>query len=252
LNDAILNENNRNKRKTYDDSVFDLSKIDQGRCNGFKIENFDNDSLYSNFPFQLLNSKFNSRDLGIVLESTSFHSLSCYSNNYLCPSNLSANKECSNLAFNNDFNKISNRMREVASHTNYKYLNYNQLIDVIQYYVELNNNSKLNQLNNQRTILALRNKITLFKRFVFLLQMNEVPRIHVLIKNCINRGCGVNGILEKFKLAANLVYKPKQWSQTEKDLGLLILRVGGPSLLKPFTNLNMLPTSSYLYKVNNF
>jgi hypothetical protein len=79
--------------------------------------------------------------------------------------------------------------------------------------------------------------------------MNKITKLNTLISVCLNRGTGVNGILEKLKEAANGVYKPKQWDQTDKDLGILVMNIGGPSLIKAFSSLNMLPSSSYMYKV---
>ena len=41
MNNELNNQINPHKRNRYDDSVFDLSKIDQSKCGGYAIENFD-------------------------------------------------------------------------------------------------------------------------------------------------------------------------------------------------------------------
>ena len=58
------------------------------------------------------------------------------------------------------------------------------------------------------------------------------------------------GMIRIFTAAANKVFEPKQWTQDDKDLAILLLRVGGPALLYAFNKENRLPCSSYIYKVN--
>ena len=140
-------------------------------------------------------------------------------------------------------------MNESKKHTNYSLLGHNQLVDTIKHYVQLNNLARLHELNNRRTILALRNKITLYKRFVLLISMNDIARLHTLVKVCLNRNCGINGIIEKIKAASDAVYRPKQWTKDDRDLGSLVMNIGGPALVKSFNHLNLLPSASYMYKV---
>jgi hypothetical protein len=245
MNNELNNHINPHKRKTYDDSVFDLSKIDQSKCGGYAIEKFDDMKFYSNFPFQIF-SESNMR-LNFVLESNKLHSISCSKNNYLCPLGESSNKECANLKHDSTLQGIIERMSNVKKHTNYQYMNFSQLVDTINHYVKLVNKSKLENLNNNRTILALRNKITLFKRFVLLISMNDIPRLSFLIKICLSRNCSINVIIEKMKAAIDGTYAPKQWDESDKDLGILVMNIGGPALLSAFKG--RLPSTSYMYKV---
>ena len=138
-------------------------------------------------------------------------------------------------------------MSNVKKHTNDQYMNFSQLIDTINHYVKSVTKSKLENLNNNRTILALRNKITLYKRFVLLISFNDIPRLSFLIKICLSRNSSINVIIEKIKAAADGIYAPKQSDESEKDLGMLVLNIGGPSLLSPFKG--RLPSASYMYKV---
>ena len=63
--------NHQTKRKTYDDSMFDLSKLDQSKCQGFTIVNFENEKMFENFPFQLLCSPI--YNLKFVFENSKLH-----------------------------------------------------------------------------------------------------------------------------------------------------------------------------------
>jgi len=239
--------NHQTKRKTYDDSMFDLSKIDQSKCQGFSIENFENEKMYENFPFQLLCSPI--YNLKFVFENSKLHANSCFKNNYLCPLGQDANKECSDLKYDTDLNKIIMRMPEVKKHTNYEFMNHRQAVETIRHYAHLNQESHLHELNNRRTIISLRNKISLYQRFTVLLSNNDIPRVHVLLNTCLKRNCGISGIIEKLKAAIEGHYKSKKWDQDEFDIGILVMNIAGPSLLKCFSNRNQLPSSAMMYKV---
>ena len=83
MNDELVTEINPHKRKTYDDSEFNLSKIDQSMCGGYLIDNFDDMKFYTNFPFQIFSDS--SMRLNFVIESNRLHSISCSKNNYSFP-----------------------------------------------------------------------------------------------------------------------------------------------------------------------
>ena len=215
-------------------------------CGGYIIENFEDLKFYSHFPFQIFSE--NSLQVNFVIESNKLHSISCSKNNYLCSLGVTANKACENLKHDSTLQAIIERMSNVKKHTNYQYMNFSQLIDTINHYVKLVTKSKLENLNNNRTILALRNKITLYKRFVLLISVNDIPRLSFLIiKICLSRNSSINVIIEKIKAAADGIYAPKQWDESEKDLGILVMNIGGPSLLSAFKG--RLPSASYMYKV---
>jgi hypothetical protein len=151
MNNDLITEINPHKRKTYDDSEFDLSKIDQSMCGGYLIDNFDDMKFYTNFPFQIFSDS--SMRLNFVIESNRLHSISCSKNNYLCALGASSNKECANLKHDTTLQSIIERMSNIKKHTKYQFINFSQLVDTINYYVKLVNKSKLENLNNNRTIL---------------------------------------------------------------------------------------------------
>jgi hypothetical protein len=51
-------------------------------------------------------------------------------------------------------------------------------------------------------------------------------------------------MIERLNLAIQGCYKNKNFSEKEKDLGILVLRIGGPKLLTAFNKVNMLPSHS--------
>lgn len=65
----------------------------------------------------------------------------------------------------------------------------------------------------------------------------------------MKEGRSTKAIINKINLATSNLYKPKQSNENDLDLAILVLRVGGPSLLHVFSTMNRLPTSSYIRKV---
>ena len=58
-------------------------------------------------------------------------------------------------------------------------------------------------------------------------------------------------ICDKIKQAIDGCFKNKAFSEKEKDLGILVLRIGGPRLLWTFDKLNMLPSKSLVSRMLN-
>ena len=77
-------------------------------------------------------------------------------------------------------------MHNIEKCTNHIFMNYCQLKEVIDKFSLSENNLKLEMLNQNREIISLRNKITLYKRFKTLLTQDDIPRVHQLIKVCVN------------------------------------------------------------------
>lgn len=55
--------------------------------------------------------------------------------------------------------------------------------------------------------------------------------------------------METLKSAALRTYKPKQYSEKEKDLATLVLRIGGPRLVDACAQMGIVPSKSLIYKV---
>ena len=88
-------------------------------------------------------------------------------------------------------------------------------------------------------------------RFLNLISQENVHRLNQLFKVCFRSKSGIRGIINKFQLAAAHLYKPKGWTDNDVDLATLVLRLGGPSLLYTFNEENILPSSSFTYKVKH-
>ena len=59
----------------------------------------------------------------------------------------------------------------------------------------------------------------MYKRFNVLLATQDVQRLQQLMKVCLKNGSGIKTILEKFCLAANDMYRPKEFTNDDIALG---------------------------------
>lgn len=145
----------------------------------------------------------------------------CCDNNYvIIESDIasSVNKECLNLKYNVKFNKILSRIESTSKYTNHQYMSYSQLVDKISNYVIKLDEMRLNSLHKDFLIISFRNKISLYKRFNNLLANSDVERIRELMTICLNNQMGIRGIINKFLMAANDLYRLKQWNKEAIDL----------------------------------
>lgn len=245
LNNARISSVKRKKMDSTQQSEITIIKTIT-KCSGYEW----NKLIYTNFPFQM----FELYDLPFVVENGKLHGLNCSRNNYTYVENKesnSINMECFNLKYNSALSKITDRAVNISKYANHDYMNFNQFVHKIELYKTRINDYHLKCLHQDFIIIAYRNKMSLYKRFISLLATKDVNRVRDLIKVCLNNGSGIQGMIRKFNEAANDLYKPKAFTENETDLALLVLRLGGPSLLHVFSKQNKLPTASYIYKVSN-
>ena len=105
-----------------------------------------------------------------------------------------------------------------------------------------------------RANVVLKNSNSALNKLITLISVNDVPRIHTFFKSCLNRGIGINSIIENFQEALNKVSKTKSYTQKELDIGLLCLRIGGPRLTSILNRVGFIPSESTIhraFKINN-
>ena len=146
---------------------------------------------------------------------------------------------------------VSKRSIEAASHTPYKYLTFNQLIALLEHKNATINEFRLASLNLKKNYLCLLNKANDYKRMMRLIASSDTPRLNSLLNTFMRQGHGMGTICDKIKQAIDGCFKNKAFSEKEKDLGILVLRIGGPRLLWTFNKLNMLPSKSLVSRMLN-
>jgi hypothetical protein len=128
-------------------------------------------------------------------------------------------------------------------------LSHKQAVEKLNKKSEQINDLRLEMLNLKRNYLCQHNKTSLYKKMLILISQKDIPRLNTLLSDCLSMGNGINAILEKVKLAIEGAYKVKSYSDRERDMGVLVYRIGGPRLLYTFNQLNLLPSSSTIKRM---
>ena len=98
----------------------------------------------------------------------------------------------------------------------------------------------LDALNVTRKIVRLEKSLSDHKRLLQAISDSELPRVHRIIRVGLDRGVSVTALHQQVSKAAKSFVFTKA-GQTEKDLALLTLRLGGPFLLHAHNKARHLP-----------
>ena len=101
-------------------------------------------------------------------------------------------------------------------------------------------------LNLSRQHGLLLSKLDDHKRLVMAVAENEVPRIHQLLRQALKEGAGVSKILAKLEDGLCGVYHARGYSADDRDIALLVLRLGGRKLLYAMSQHISIPSIRYL------
>jgi len=113
---------------------------------------------------------------------------------------------------------------------------------LIKYKTDQIENHRLGIFNLSKKCIVLNNKNTDYKRMVALIAKNDISRLDVLFTNCIKRGKSTRAICETLSRAIDGSYHHKRFSEKSKDIGVLVLKIGGPRLVYVFNKLNLIPS----------
>ena len=113
---------------------------------------------------------------------------------------------------------------------NLEYLNHRQLENKYRDLCFKLNEEKLSNLNLTRKNNRLTKQVSLHKRLMEIIASNDIPRLSVLIKVCVNNGMGVQSIISRVNDAIQGKYR-SNYSEMEKSVATLVYRIGGPRLL---------------------
>ena len=216
-------------------------------CTGIVPANMK-DEIYNLFPFQLLPELQD-----VVFSGDAIHHVECMKNNYQLPadSRSTVNILCSKLLQLKQVQSVVNRSEmkfDQLKDYNNKYLNHRQLSDKSKHYhVELNR-SKLELVRLRSRINKIGESVSLHQRLLVEIANNNVPRLNQLVAVALRNNRGISYILSKVTAAIQGVYNARP-SDDDKDLALLVLEFGGPSLLDILYKANYLPSVSTGYEM---
>jgi hypothetical protein len=214
INECLIGESNFLNENDINTILSEASN----KCRGYKPNiKFKYDGLYSNFPFQALDS--DRENLKFVIENGVFHNSNCAKNDYQLTkdSKNNVNRLCSDLSYHRNLQNILKRSQILNNFSQipHSYLTYNQLKIEINYYRDILKKIRLENLNYKRTIESLKTREENYKKFVNLLGQNEYKNLSQLITVCINQKKGINGIIEKLLDTQEGVYHPRDSNHTQ-------------------------------------
>ena len=207
--------------------------------------------VYSNFPYQLLcEMQF------LVFENGVIHSTECQAKGYTIFNSENScgdvNICCYNLQFSKSVADISEKAnkpwsREIQTLNN-KYLTHIQLVNKVTDIQVEKRDMRLKLMKTVYKNSKLRTTLNMHQRFLASLSENNVARLRQLVAVALRNNRSINYITTKVLDAIDGCYSPRP-SQCDKDLAVLVLKLGGPSLLDILYRARVLPTVSIAYKM---
>lgn len=171
-------------------------------CEGYKA--FKELNIHTMFPLQLLHYMPN-RKWTIDFQRNAFHHIDCFNNHYLLKSNEQIiSSQCSDLQYNQELKNIVNRAELTdTSKINHYFMSYEQIKRELNKKNEEINDLKLNGLNLMRNNIRLSNSKSDYKRLINQIANNNIPRVHQIIKSCVDSNYSANSIIDKLNAAIN-------------------------------------------------
>ncbi|KAJ7575717.1 hypothetical protein C8J56DRAFT_900687 [Mycena floridula] len=142
------------------------------------------------------------------------------------------------------------RLRELANgadhNVGYQYLNWDQLHTRLDKKRDEITGLKFKMLNMGRSLASTARKLVNCRAFIMAVAENDVPRLNALVSTCVRSGAGVKTMTAKIAQAFAGNYSPKVFTPKDMELSLLVLRLGGRSLLHALNHALNLPLCCWL------
>lgn len=120
-----------------------------------------------------------------------------------------------------------------------------QLTKRSQNHKQAQRESQLHLLNATKKLSRLMRNLSLAKRAMLLISKNDIPGCKRVLETALSRGASPGVVLSKLEDALAGVYKARGWNETDDDLALMVLRLGGPALLHVLHQTSGLPSLTY-------
>ncbi|RDB24483.1 hypothetical protein Hypma_008516 [Hypsizygus marmoreus] len=130
-----------------------------------------------------------------------------------------------------DVDRLSTLARHAEPHTNHKYLNHEQLRMLLEDKDKSLNEWKLKALSLGRKCVSFLRKLGDHSRFLMAISTGDIPRLNQLVKQGLKDGAGISAIIRKVESALAGAYHARGYGETDLDIALMVLRLGGRRLL---------------------
>ena len=132
-----------------------------------------------------------------------------------------------------------------TAHVSHSVLGQDALIGRIRHKKEANSRLFLSQANDRRRNAALSHQVELFHRMMAVVCEHGVSapaQVQRVIQVALSHHRSPGYIIEQLQRAVHRYYSAKSYTDKEKDIALLVLRIGGPRLLEILNHERILPS----------
>jgi hypothetical protein len=145
--------------------------------------------------------------------------------------------------------RLVSMAHRAESHTNHKYLNHQQLRNLLAdrdetvkiwklkvcFSSQINQDTKLiffvQAMNLSRKCASVFRKLDDCKRFVMAVATGDIPRLQQLVRQGLKEGASISTIISKIEQALDDTYHARGYKLKDFDIALLVFRLGGRKLL---------------------
>ncbi|KAF9033098.1 hypothetical protein BDZ89DRAFT_1131159 [Hymenopellis radicata] len=176
-------------------------------------------NLYTTYPFHLHNADSRT-DPGYYIRSIGHDSTDAVIVSKNCrqyAADGGACKPCATLAACVDVVKHRASARD----------SYSGLVEELNAAKAQINNLKLEKLNYKRSFDAAHSKIFEYEYLVEVIAGHEIPGLQRLFRTSYGHRDGIGGLLKRVELAAAGKYRPRDYTDTDRDLAMAFYELGG-------------------------
>lgn len=136
---------------------------------------------------------------------------------------------------------------EQARTLNYKYTTMNQIEGRARKLSASRDAARLKMLNLRRLASRMCRKLQEYKKVMIFLGENDIPGVRRVLGQALKDGKSPIAMLGTLEAAFEGKYRARGHTEDDLDLAILVLRVGGPSLLFSLSQALCLPSVSSVY-----
>ncbi|KAK7050337.1 hypothetical protein R3P38DRAFT_3306578 [Favolaschia claudopus] len=195
-------------------------------CPGCPLS-WESDTFWSTYPFHIhdVNSKYNPSYSFVSLSPPTIRSARCLQD---CGTPGEPCTWC--LTLPHDVEAVRDRAGLSYGQVRVEQrLHHDQLSEKIEKLKQQVNDMKLEKLNLSRSLASARGQIYEYKMIFQYLGTHAVPGIHRMFPNALKFGWGTKRFFDRLQEACSGDYVPRNYTQYEIDLAILLYELGGGS-----------------------
>ena len=162
-------------------------------------------------------------------------------------------KDCSDIPYSQQYRHlvdVASRTLDKKSGLHDKELNHIQALQRKDSWKANAKRQSFEALASKRKLATAMRTLDLHQEILQLLSEQKVPRIKQLLATCLKQGWSMGAVLRKIASAIDGLYSPQQFDETDHQIALLTLRLGGRKLLYALTKSSGIASRRTLYRLH--